>query len=131
MIFEGNRMSKARTDIDGLEKEARSSEHDESYQTVERNEHFRIGTGVRTSKEEATFFMEVVIQLCCETRKVDTENLSRKVESLKKLKGSGYRLKCEEDSTISCEKEINKDGLEEELELVENELGPILNRGGM
>ena len=118
-------MSKIGKDIEGLEEQARNSEHDESYYTIERSEHFKVGTGVRVDKKHTTHFMEVIIQLCSEGCTVDMELLDRKMEVIKEFSNSDYYLKCEDDSSVCCEKEIGKEEFERELSYVKEQLNKV------
>jgi len=111
-------MKNAKIDMKELGRKAESSEHDESYETIEKNEHFKIGAGARLIQNERTYFIEVIIKLCEEGKKVDLVNLDDKIEVVKELKEIDFSPKCEDHNTICCEKEIQEDEFDETLKRV-------------
>ena len=107
--------SNVKIDTSKLREKANTDELKEAYETVDRKDHYRIGTGVRMEKpEQMTFFLEVVIPLCGRDCDLILDGLKRKIALLEKFENSGYSLRCEKDNSIICEKNIAENEVEEE-----------------
>ena len=90
-------------DVQSLLEEARISEYNESYRTLEKNEDIRIGVGARTTPTETpTLFLEVAISLN-PGESVNLDSLDQKISLLKDLKARDYVLSCQDESIICCE----------------------------
>ena len=71
---------------DELLKIAKKSTDKESYQVMHKTQLYRIGVGARVTSPDASFFIEVIINLSDETKKVDLtklENITRILECYK------------------------------------------------
>jgi len=93
-----------RVNTEALIKEARQSEHKESYKVLERRSRYRIGVGARLdASSQPSFFVEVLIYLCEPSSIVLLQDLETKLAFIKELEARGYSLNCEDSSCISCE----------------------------
>jgi hypothetical protein len=98
-----------------LLEEAKASEHQEAYRTLERNLNYRIGVGVRlTPPKSPPFFVEVMIFLCPSLDNVDLDVLEKSLACLKELKARHYALTCQDSNCISCEATVTAPNLTEE-----------------
>jgi hypothetical protein len=102
-------------DTKALLERAKASEHKEAYQTLEKNQNYRIGAGVRLiSPDTAHFFVEVLIYLCSSFSDADLEALKKSLRCLEKLKARNYALACQDGNCISCEASVTDQNLVEE-----------------
>ncbi len=91
-------------DAAALLEEAKTSEHQEAYRTLERKPNYRIGVGVRLTPPNSTsFFVEVIIYLCPSFGNADLDALEQCLTCLKKLKARNYALTCQDGNCVSCE----------------------------
>jgi hypothetical protein len=87
-----------------LLEEAKASGHGEAYRTLDKNQSFRIGVGVRLNPPKApSFFVEILIRLCPSSSTMDLEALEKGLTSLKALQARNYLLICQGDNCITCE----------------------------
>ena len=102
-----------------LWKEAAASEHQESYQTLEKTPNYRIGVGARlTHPNLPSFFVEVLIYLCPNHSNAYLTTLENSLTCLKELKAGKYALTCQ-DNCVSCETTLPAHKLSEEYGKVE------------
>jgi hypothetical protein len=102
-------------DAAALLEKAKTSEHQEAYQTLERNLNYRIGVGVRfTPPKHPSFFVEVIIYLCPCLGNLDLDALDKSLSCLKELKARHYALTCQDDNCILCETAVTAPNLNEE-----------------
>ena len=109
-----------------IEREARSSEHNEAYQPMWEQDGIRIGVGARLiDPDETTFFIEVVVPICTDSQ-VDLERLEGRLEILRRLEEETFSLTCQDDSSFCCELATRKNDIENEymraVSLVERSL---------
>ncbi len=91
-------------DVQALQREAKNSEHKESYRVLERSRNYRIGVGARlASSGRPSFFLEVLIYLCPNSSRADISLLEKDLMFLRELQARGYSLSCQNDSCIFCE----------------------------
>ena len=85
-------------------KEAKSSEHNESYTVLEKNNNYRVGAGARldAASGQPSFFIEVLIYLCSAPPNTELQGLERRVMFAKELQTRGYSFNCQ-DGNILCE----------------------------
>ena len=96
---EANRISVA-----SLQGEAKKSEGKEAFKVLVKMQNCRIGAGARyESAESATFFVEVLVNLCNSHHPVNLDLVEKNFVLLRQLEKRGYVLNCEEDGSISCE----------------------------
>jgi hypothetical protein len=96
-------------------KEAKTSEHGEAYRTLDKNQNFRIGVGVRlTPPNPPSFFVEILIYLCPSFRNADLTVLEKSLTCLKELKAKNYTLTCQDGNCVSCEATVDSESLAEE-----------------
>jgi hypothetical protein len=102
-------------DAAALLEEAKTSEHQEAYRTLERNPNYRIGVGVRlTPSNSPSFFVEVMVYLCPSFGNADLNVLEHSLTCLKKLKARNYVLTCQDGNCVSCEATVTAPDLPEE-----------------
>jgi hypothetical protein len=110
--------------VQALLEEAKASEHKEAYRTVDKNQNFRIGIGVRlTSPNTPSFFIEILLHLCPSLSNVNLETLEKSVTCLKALQARNYALTCQDDNHISCEKAATVQNLAKEYAAVKALMG--------
>lgn len=108
-------------DVQALQKEAKNSEHKESYRILERSRNYRIGVGSRlASYGQPSFFVEVLVYLCSDSSEVDLHLLEKKLMLLRELRSRGYSLSCQDDGTISCETNVPLHNLDTECETIKS-----------
>jgi len=93
-----------KADLDALIREAKASEHRESYRTIERGASYLLRVGVRAGTAESCF-LEIAVRLGEDGPKVDLPSLEEALNVLKALDSSGYSLSWQE-GTVTCEKEV-------------------------
>jgi hypothetical protein len=94
-------------DTKTLLEEAKNAEHKEAYRTLEKNQHYRIGIGVRlTPPNTPSFFIEILLYLCPNSTNVNLKTLEKNLTCLKTLRTRNYTLTCQDDNCVSCEKTI-------------------------
>jgi hypothetical protein len=102
-------------DAEALLEEAKTSEHQEAYRTLERNPNYRIGLGVRlTPPTPPYFFVEILIYLCRSFSNADLAALEKSLTCLKELKARNYALTCQDGNCVSCEAAVSAPDLTEE-----------------
>ncbi len=117
-------------DVQALEREAKNSEHKESYRVIEKSRSYRIGVGVRlASSGQPSFFLEALVYVCPNSPSVDISLLEKNLMLLKELQARGYSMSCQDDSCISCETTVPPQNLAAELETIKSTIGRIF-RGG-
>jgi hypothetical protein len=95
-------------DAAALLEEAKASEHEEAYRTLDKNQNFRIGVGVRlTPPNPPSFFVEILIYLCPSFRNADLTVLEKSLTCLKELKAKNYTLTCQDGNCVSCEATVS------------------------
>ena len=115
-------------DTKTLLEDAKASEHEEAYRTLDKNLNFRIGIGVRlTSPSAPSFFVEILIYLCPSLSTVDLEALEKSLTCLKELQARNYSLISQDDNCISCETTIPAQNLSEEYAAVRSLLKAIFS----
>jgi hypothetical protein len=106
-------------DTAALLEEAKTSEHQEAYRTLERNPNYRIGVGVRlTPPNPPSFFVEILIYLCPNFSNADLDTLEKSLTCLKELKARNYALTCQDGNCVSCETLVLAPNLAEEYSKV-------------
>jgi hypothetical protein len=86
-----------------IEREARSSEHNEAYQPIWEQDGIRIGVGARFINPDKTpFFLEVVVPICSDSQ-VNLERLEGRLEILRRLEEEAFSLTCQDGSSFCCE----------------------------
>jgi hypothetical protein len=109
-------------------KKQKASEHKEAYRTLDRNQNFRIGIGVRLNSPSApSFFVEILIFLCPSLSTANLEALEKSLTCLKKLQARNYSLIGQDDNCISCETTIPAQNLAEEYAAVKSLLKAIFS----
>ncbi|MFP4141953.1 MAG: hypothetical protein ACLFSM_06625 [Thermoplasmata archaeon] len=113
--------NRAGIDTSELKKNASKDELKEAYQTVNKGDNYKIGAGARIidKPENMTFFLEVVLSLCEKEHELDLKELRSKLEVLESFDSLGYKLKCENDKTVICEKNILESEIKREYENLE------------
>ena len=106
-------------DAAALLKTAKTSEQGEAYRTLDKNQNFKIGVGVRlTPPNPPSFFVEILIYLCPSFRNADLDVLEKSLTCLKDLKAENYTLTCQDGNCISCEATVTSGRLAEEYRKV-------------
>ena len=90
-------------DADGLLEIAKKSTDKEFYQVMHKTQAYRIGIGARASPPGASFFIEVIVNLSDETKKVNLAKLENITRFLRILQTRKYALNYEDDNCIQCE----------------------------
>ena len=95
-------------DAAALLEAAKTSEHGEAYRTLDKNQNFRIGVGVRLAPSNPpSFFVEILIYLCPSFRNADLTVLEKSLTCLKELKAKNYTLTCQDGNCVSCEATVS------------------------
>ena len=112
---------------DELLDTAKKATDKESYQVMHKTQLYRIGVGARANPPDASFFIEVIVNLSDESKKVDLAKLENITRFLRILQTRKYTLNYEDDNCIQCETtKANQDLNEEYLSiktLLETQLG--------
>jgi hypothetical protein len=105
-------------DATTLLKEAEASEHQEAYRTLKKSLNYRIGVGVRfTPSNLPHFFVEILIYLSSDERRVDLQVLEKSLSCLRELQARKFKMAFQDDNCISCELQISEEQLTTEYEL--------------
>ncbi len=85
-----------------------------------------IGIGAKNMTLKApTFFIEIILNLCPKSGKLDLKVIEKCLVCLQKLYAQNYSLTCQDDNTIICDKTIPRNRLEEEYKNVKSFLNKI------
>lgn len=110
-----------------LSEAARKSSDKESYQIQHKTHLYRIGVGARITPPDASFYIEVILNLSDESKKVDLNKLDNFLKLLRVLQTRKYSLTYEDDNCIQCETIRTSQDLNEEYvfltSLLETQLG--------
>lgn len=110
-------------DLKGLLGRARASEDGEAYAPVVKRTGFRIGMGARRGSDgELLLFVEVVINPFPDRPRVRPEQLRSDGDHVSWLENRGYRVACDADGTITCERNVAPGRAEREIEAVRKRL---------
>ena len=107
---------------DELFEIAKKSSDKESYRVMHKTQLYRIGVGARVTSPEATFFIEVIVNLSDETKKVDLTKLENTTRLLRILQTRKYTLNYEDDNCIQCETTKTGQDLNEEYLSIKTQL---------
>jgi hypothetical protein len=113
------------TDVRLLLKEAKSSEHKESYKTLEKTTDYRIGVGVRLSTKSPSFFLEVIVYQHSIKGHFNLSELTQRLPLLKKLQERGYLINCQDEASIVLELMAAQDSLLSELAYLKTSIHKI------
>jgi len=112
---------------DELLDAAKKATDRESYRVICKTQLYRIGVGVRVTSPDASFFIEVLVNLSDESKKVDLAKLENITKFLRILQTRKYALNYEDDNCIQCETTKASQDLNEEYlsmkKLLEKQLG--------
>jgi hypothetical protein len=97
-----------------LSEAARKSSDKESYQIQHKTHLYRIGVGARITPPDASFYIEVILNLSDESKKVDLNKLDNFLKLLRVLQTRKYSLTYEDDNCIQCETIRTSQDLNEE-----------------
>ena len=112
---------KLQIDFQDLQEEAERSEHKEAFRVLERRNDYRMGVGARLeTPHHPSFFVEVLVNICQRSSKVDLVVLQEKLELLKELQARGYSMSCQDYSCISCETTVSSDNIASEYEFLKS-----------
>ncbi len=110
-------------DAKGLLERARTSEDGEAYAPVAKGMGFRVGVGARRASDgEALVFVEVVLNPFPDRPRVRREDLRSGGARVSWLESRGYRVTCDADGTITCERNVAPARAEREVEAVRKKL---------
>ena len=106
---------------------AKKATDKESYRVLHKTQIYRIGVGARATPFDASFFIEVMINLSDETKKVDLAKLESILRFLRVIQTRKYSLTYEDDNYIQCETTRARQDLNEEYlsikSILETQLG--------
>jgi hypothetical protein len=106
---------------------AKKATDKESYRVLHKTQVYRIGVGARVTPLDASFFIEVVVNLSDESKKVDLAKLESILSFLRMLQTRKYSLTYEDDNYIQCETTRASQDLNEEYlsikSILETQLG--------
>jgi hypothetical protein len=101
--------------IKELQQTAKDSTDKETYLPMDKTRYYRIGVGARAISPPApSFFVEVIVNLSDESKKVDLPRLEKVLWFLKELEARNYALFYESDNCISCETKIDSTNVNQE-----------------
>jgi len=104
-----------------LQEEAERSEHKEAFRVLERRNDYRIGVGARLEMpRHPSFFVEVLVQICRRSSKVDLILMREKLQLLEELQARGYSLSCQDYSCMSCETTVSSENIASEYEFLKS-----------
>ncbi len=110
-------------DVKALLERARTSHDGEAYAPVAKGTGFRVGVGARRESDgEALVFVEVVLNPFPDRPRVRPEDLRNDGARVSWLESRGYRVSCDADGTITCERSVAPVWAEREVEAVRKKL---------
>ena len=110
-------------DVKSLRARARTSEDGEAYAPVASGAGFRVGVGARReSGSEAHVFVEVVLNPFPDRPHVRAEQLRTDGARVAWLESRGYRVACDADGTITCERDVAPVRVAREVDAVRKKL---------
>ena len=99
---------------DKLQQIAKDSVNSETYQPLDKTKYYRIGVGARAASSPPSFFVEVIVNLSDESKRVDLARLEKVLGFLRKLEARKYSLFYESDNCISCETKTDAANINQE-----------------
>jgi len=110
---------KTSINADELCQVAKNSADKESYQLLNKTQGYRVGVGARVTPPGTSFFIEVIVNLSDESKKVDLTKLESILRFLRILQTKNYSLTYEDDNCIQCETTRASQDLNEEYLSIE------------
>lgn len=102
-------------EIEWIVEKAKALRQKEVYKIVDKKANYMIGIGVKNiTSKTPSYFIEIVLNLCPKSGKLDLETLEKCLVCLQKLYARDYSLTCQDDSTIICDIIIGRNKLEDE-----------------
>jgi|GEM_PF-2252193 len=108
--------------LECLKKSLAESSNGEAYETIERNESYRVGLVGSSGDVAAQYSIELVLRVFEPSAAVDLPSLERTVHSVRSLQELGYSVCHEDDGWLHCEKRVELHDLRAECERVLNAL---------
>ncbi|MFW6304613.1 MAG: hypothetical protein ACOC1V_02420 [Candidatus Saliniplasma sp.] len=106
-----------KVDTSKLIEKAKGDDLKESYEVILKKKDYRIGVGARVDEsQENTFFIEVVVPISSGEGELNMDRMKRRVDLLEKFEEYDYRMKCEKDNSVVCEKNVSEEGIEKEYQ---------------
>ena len=105
--------------IGSLEARAANSDSNEAYQLVSDGAGYRLGLIATEGRDGAwTFSVELLICVLEGAAQLELHTLEKAVNMAKKLKSRGYTLTQQDDGWITCEKQLPRDEVANECEIL-------------
>ncbi|MEM0385548.1 MAG: hypothetical protein QXH64_03750 [Nitrososphaeria archaeon] len=103
------------SETEWIVKKAKALRQKEVYKIVDKKANYMIGIGVKNiTSKTPSYFIEIVLNLCPKSGKLDLNTLKQCFEFLQKLCARNYSLTCQDDNTIICDITIGRNKLEDE-----------------
>jgi hypothetical protein len=110
-----------------LQQIAKDSTNKETYRQLYKTQYYRIGVGARaTSPSPPSFFVEVIVNLSDESKKVNLPRLEKVLRFLKELEARSYSLFYESANCISCETKIDSTNIDQEYTSLKSLIKTVL-----
>jgi hypothetical protein len=98
----------------------------ETYQSLDKTKNYRIGVGARAISPRPSFFVEVIVNLSDESKRVDLPRLERVLRFLKELEARDYSLFYESDNCVSCETKKDSGDINHEYSAIKTLIKSVL-----
>ena len=105
----------------------KDSANSETYQPLDKTKYYRIGVGARATLPSSSFFVEVIINLSDESKRVDLPRLEKVLVVLKELNARDYSLFYESCNCISCETKIDNANVSKEYATIKKLIKTAFN----
>ena len=93
---------------------------------LSKSKNLRVGAGARLeSSAQPSLFIEVVVGMCSNSEAPDLAKIEKSVLLLKELRARGFSMTCGDDGSITCEKEVNAQEMDEECEAVRDAIKKV------
>lgn len=118
-------------EIESAVEKAKTLRQKETYKILDKKANYMIGIGAKNITSKTTiFFIEIILNLCPKSGKLDLKVLEECLVCLQKLYAQNYSLTCQDDKTIICDKTIPRNRLEEEYKNIRSFLNKFFGHEG-
>lgn len=119
---------KAIVNTEALLNAAENVDTKEACFILSKSKNIRVGAGARLeSSAQPSLFIEVVVRMCSNSESPDLAKIEKSVFLLKELRARGFSMSCSDDGSLTCEKEVNAQEMNEQCEAVKEVIKKVSN----
>ena len=122
-------MKHSTCNIADLKKTAKTTEAGEAYIIFEKYPDIEIRTGIKVSEiKQLSFLIEIIISLCNNHQLIDISIIERQLQLVKIIQKQGYKISCEDNCIIVCEKTVEESDVTKELHQIQQTITEGIRR---